>query len=263
MIQESYNLFLQQAEGIDGWRDLDKSELVNRYIEHEGDDDDFYRNSYMAAIICRYWPKIQRFYKATPIVSTYEEIYDILINSILRAIKARRWLDKDSTIYGDPNGPDKAINRTMMCERLNFLIYKNRTKRAVEIGAMSIEESKDKKGDVYFDLVEDSKLFNNVDHYLLIRNFYDSKMYILMFVYDVIANFDCTRDGQFSSKACTKYLLSLDDSYLNGFAEEIDLPFDSIKQVYNDYIVKNKQTMKYRVENAIYRLREFYYKEEI
>ena len=125
MIQDSYNLFLEQAENINDWRSMTKSELVNKYVEHEDDQDDFYKNAYMSAIICRYWPKIQRFYKATPVISTYEEIYDILINSILRAIKARRWLDKDSTIYEDPNGPDKAINRTMMCERLNFLIYKN------------------------------------------------------------------------------------------------------------------------------------------
>lgn len=263
MIQESYNLFLTQAENIEGWRDLDKSELVNKYIEHENDKNDFYRNSYMAAIICRYWPKIQRFYKATPIVSTYEEIYDILINSILRAIKARRWLDKDSTIYDDPNGPDKAINRTMMCERLNFLIYKNRSKRVVDIGAMSIEESQEKTGDVYFNLIEDSKLFNDVDRFLLLKNFYDDKMYVLMFVYDTIMNFDCMKDGEFSSKICTKYLLTMDDGYLGGLASEVDCDLETMKKIYNDYILEKKSTMKYRVENAIYKLREFYYKEEI
>lgn len=263
MIQDSYNLFLTQAEYVNGWRDVRKSELVNKYIEYEQSNDEFWKNAYMSAIICRYWPKIQRFYKSTPLVSTYEEIYDLLINSILRAIQARRWLDKDSSIYNDPDGPDKAINRTMMCERLNFLIYKNRAKRVLEINALSIEEAKEKAGDSYLNLIDDYKVFNDVDNGLLLRNFYDTKMYVLMFVYDVIVNFDCFKDGVFSSKVCTKYLLNLDDFYLASLASLLDISLNELKKIYEESVLNKKSTMKYRVDNAIYRLREFYYKEEI
>ena len=128
MLQESYDLYASLADNIPNWKNIDKNELINKYIEYEKTDHTL-ANYYMGAIMCKYWPKIYRFYKATPLVCTYEDVYDWLTESIVKTLEHKTWLNPDHKLYGDPKGPDKCINIRMKSCRLNYLIAVNRDKK--------------------------------------------------------------------------------------------------------------------------------------
>ena len=266
MLDDTYKLCLESAKHISNWDKVSKSELVNKYIEYEETDREL-ASDYMAAIICRYWPKIQRFHRTMYFSSSYEDVYDILINSILRAIKARRWLDKDSSIYNDPNGPDKVINRTMICERLNLLAYKNRSKRVADLNPLSTEELEDGSGDYYAYNNENASF--SIDNELEITSnlkfLYNKKLYLAMFVYYSIAfNLGTFKDKMFSSKFCAIALLNLTDEDFIEIASLINKDVDEIKKDYSIAVLsKNRTDLKLNIEYAILKLKELYIKETI
>ena len=266
MLEDTYKLYLESAKTIADWNKVSKSELVNKYIEYETSNPEL-ANDYMAAIICRYWPKIQRFYRTAYFSSSYEDIYDLLINSIMRAIKARRWLQKDSSIYNDPNGPDKAINRTMICERLNFLIYKNRSKRVSNLNPLSINELEDESGDYYAYNNEAASL--NIDKELEITSnlsfLYEKKLYLALFVYySIVFNLGSFKDNLFSTKLCASVLCNLTDEDLLDIANLLNKDLETIKKCYSLSVLSKKRTdLKLNIEYAILKLKELYIKETI
>lgn len=269
MLEESYKLFLSSANLLPGWQDMNKNDLVNKYIEYE-DKDSYTASIYMSAIICKYWPKIQRFYKTTAYAAEYEDIYDLLINSILRAIKARRWLQKDSTIYNDPTGPDKAINRTMICERLNFLAFKNRAKRVANLNPAYMDEIEEEVGDSYIYKNYSSQFSTDSieNEYETVTNFqflYNKKLYLALFVYySIIYNLGSFKDGKFSTKFCAKAILSIDDSDLEDLAYLLDVNKDEIKRCYDLAVSsKNRQELKLNIEYSMLKLKELYVKDRI
>lgn len=269
MLDDSYKLFLENANLLPNWDKMNKNELVNKYIEYENTNKSL-ASQYMSAIICKYWPKIQRFYKKTAFSATYEDIYDLLINSILRAIEARRWLQEDSSIYNDPAGPDKAINRTMICERLNFLAFKNRSKRVVNLNPASIDEIETEVGDsyIYKNLAEEYNIDNVDDELETINNLqflYKKKLYLAMFVYySIVFNLGSFKDGKFSTKFCAIALSRIDDFDLEDLAYLINEDKDIVKKYYNLAVTsKNRAELKLNIEYSMLKLKELYMKDRI
>ena len=56
-LEEIKNTFEIYANYINGWKTMNKNELVNLYIKNE--EDEFSRECYYAAIILRYWSIIK------------------------------------------------------------------------------------------------------------------------------------------------------------------------------------------------------------
>ena len=156
MFNECKQAYESSASSIPGWKNIDKNELCNLYIQNE--DNPSLRDAYFSAIILNYWGDINKLYYKTNYTATKEQCYDWLIDSILYALKMRRWLNKDSSVYGDPNGPDKVINRKLKHTRINHLIAANRQKRMLNIGTLSVDEIDDEYEKLY-DENEDSDAF--------------------------------------------------------------------------------------------------------
>lgn len=269
MLQDAYKIFASEANAIQNWNSIDKNELVNKFIEYEVSNPPM-ANAYMGAIICKYWPKIQRFYKTMSFSASYEDVYDLLINSILRAIKARRWLQEDSSIYMDPNGPDKAINRTMLSERLNFLLFKNRGKRVADLNPASINELEESSGDSYLYLnAEDEAVYSDMgDEVQIACNLsflFNKKLYLSMFIYYCLSfNLDLFRDNLFNTKACAKVLLSLSSLEFDDIAGLVGSDKDTIEKCYNLSVSsKSRENLKIGIEFSILKLKELYINERI
>ena len=125
MLDEYKNLYCECANNyIKGWKQIDKNQLCNLYIEHENDSK--LSQAYLSAIIYKYWKLIPKFYSISYNVVQPEDVYEWLLSSILYALKHRSWLKKDSSIYMDKNGPDKVINRCMKCRRFTYYQAINR-----------------------------------------------------------------------------------------------------------------------------------------
>ena len=52
MLEQEYKTLYNAASSIPNWQTMNKNDLINAYIDNEKDEN--LRNSYFAAIMCRY-----------------------------------------------------------------------------------------------------------------------------------------------------------------------------------------------------------------
>lgn len=259
MLEDIYQSYLDVAENIPDWRSQDKSDLIREYCKLH-DEDSYKADYYMAAIMCKYWPKIQRFYFATPKVCTYEDVYDWLTEAIIKTLEYRTWLDPTHKLYGDPKAPDKCVNIRMKSIRLNYLIAVNRDKRKLNINNSSLEELQENIGDAVkldtnfdIDLVQVNE-FEFVDYKFLMQFFYDKKLYFLSFVYDFIV-----QSPTFSIKTCALHLTNLDDNYLYDLAKRTEIKYPDVLVAYSFSILgKSIPRLHSNINQALIKLRKMY-----
>lgn len=157
MLEDYLRLYEQQADKIPGWRKMNKNALCNAYIENEQDKD--LQEAYLSAIIARYWPAATRMCQCNKFGVDEIDCYHWLIDSVLYALEHRSWLDESSNLFGDPNGPDKVINRCLKSQRLTHYQLLNKDKRVANLNTISIDCAEEDMGDYAQDslgLVEDA-----------------------------------------------------------------------------------------------------------
>lgn len=145
MLDEYLNLYEQQANAIPDWRKINKNKLCNLYIENEHNVK--LREAYFSAIIARYWPAMTKLYQRCSFGISIEDCYQWLVDGVLYALEHRSWLDENSPLYKDPNGPDKVINRCLKSKRLTHYQLLNKDKRVANLNTISIDASEDDLGD--------------------------------------------------------------------------------------------------------------------
>ena len=226
MLEEYRDFYTNWANNINGWDKLSKNELCFKYIENENDA--YLRDSYLAAIVSKYWGLIKQYYDQSPGVCEPEDVYGWLIDSILYALKNRRWEDKDSSIYMDKNGPDKVINRQMKCRRATFYQSINKLKRCENFGTQSLDEWVESVGD---DIpVKEQFTDEHTGHIEeFIRKKFNDKEYESAYIIDIIA-FDNVYNAidkttnKFSERLLVDELEHIDDDYLIRFAVRYGFP---------------------------------------
>ena len=126
MLDENKELCRRTADIIPEWTSMSKNDLCRAYVANKGNE--AAQNAYLSAILYRYWNLISKYYymgvgvnRASP-----EECYDWLVDSVCCCVNSASWEDPNSSIYKDPNGPDKVINRCMKCARLTYYQFINR-----------------------------------------------------------------------------------------------------------------------------------------
>ena len=260
-------MYQENANFIPGWKDMDKSMLCKKYLALK-DANNPQADYYLAAIMCKYWPKVYRFYKDTPLVCTIEDCYDWLTESILEAFRRRPWDDPDNKLYTDPNAPDKVINCIMKCLRINFLVAVNRDKRKLNINILSKEEVDDSVGEDH--TVQDEYLIADVSDWgefeqkELISYLYNKQLYLLMFVCDAIMNLDCFKDRQLNQKKLLKEITSIDDTYINTLNEKYGIAIKDLKHAYFVSVKnKKKEALQANIIYALNNLKYLYHTEEI
>lgn len=208
------------------WKSINKNKLCNLCVENEGT---LNYDAYVAAIILRYWPKLDKLKYKTYKDRIYcpdEDIYDIFVEGILYALRNKRWLQEDSTLFEDPNGPDKAINIKIKYAFMNYINSNFRQKRLLNMNIYSIDKNIELYGD---SIKDDSKDFyyddyDSGDLKQYVRSLMASKDYFTAFLMDGIIHIS-TDDQEI-----IKHLKTLDDSYARIFSENYGLEFDLVKR---------------------------------
>ena len=264
MLDDLKKLCENTANIVPNWRSLSKNDLCNLYLDYE-EKNPMLASAYFSAILYNYWSVIPIYYASTAACASPEDIYDLLVDAIVYALKHKKWKDPKSKLYGDPNGPDKVIHIAMKSLRLNYLTYSNRHKRAADINVNknslnSLEED-------YGDIIYSNNDFYESPHYSEINDFiveaFNKKDYFTAFLIDGIINgdtFKVEKDDQgtyttFVSKKLVKHLKHIDDNYCMYFAHNFHLNFDQVKEGYSHISELSSTKMYTKIDRTLLNLR--------
>lgn len=267
MLEEYKEAFRRCADLIDGWQDLSKNDLCRKYVENK--DNPQLQNSYFAAIMYRYWHLIPKYYYMSSNVASIEDCYEWLEDSVYGCLKATSWDRADSSIYKDPNGPDKVINRCMKCARLTYYQFINRKKRKDNFGLLSLDEMTELFGTTVsepesHESVEDSltlwgiqdyikKAFRNKDYFVAVM----IDGIITQEVFDVVVN--KVEDGggmttRFNIKKLTKFMSNLTDEYVVEFAKKYDFTVEEAEKGMSYFRFQKPPTIKAKIQTNLEKL---------
>ena len=233
MLSEYRELFKQKAAAIPNYQKISKTELCNLYIENEFTDKNL-AEAYLSALVLRYWNNIAKYYAQSSSIATVEDCYEWLIEAIRYALEKRQWLDPESPMFNDKNGPDKIINRCIKSVRLTFYQASNRYKRQLNANQVSLEKLSEDYGDA--DPVKQIHTFDTYstsDLTDIIKTKFIKSDPFLAFMLDSIIQSSCFIHKQgklvFSKKKLTEFMNSIDDSYCTRFSKRYSLDIDSVK----------------------------------
>lgn len=265
MLEEYKETFRQCADLIDGWQDMSKNDLCRKYVENEGNPD--IQDAYFSAIMYRYWNLIGKYYYMSKNVASIEDCYEWLEDSVYGCLKATSWDRADSSIYKDPNGPDKVINRCMKCARLTFYQFINRKKRKDNFGLLSLEELTELFGSTVQEPLSAEQVDDDISRWAIeeyIKKAFDKKDYFVAVMIDAIQTqdvFDVVVDSetrvissQFNPKKLSKFIVNIDDSYVSQFAERYNMDLDYVTKGMSYFRTLKSPTIKAKIQTCLERL---------
>ena len=262
--EEKADLYIKED-----WRKMNKNLLINKYVEVEKNP--ALADAYVSAIIVRYWGALSKYYNSSYKVVDAQTCYEWLVSAILWALRAKKWLEPGNKLVGDPNGPDKVINRCIISVRLGFFQSSNTDKRRRNYGLESLDA-------VAEDVTRSASIPSSVDEGLdegtlsivqLIENAFDDKDYITAFLVDGIVNYDVfeyERDDEgrvsscFSRKKLLRHLRALDYNYCKTFAKEYNKPIEEIDLATKECASLSRTRLKTAVNRSMRNLSKFYTK---
>jgi len=227
------------ASLIPGWETKGKNELCREYVQHK--DNERLQNAYFAAIVYRYWNLISKYYYMSSNVASVEDCYEWLVDSVYGCLKATSWDNPNTSIYNDPNGPDKVINRCMKCARLTYYQFINRKKRKDNFGLLSIEEMAESFGATISE-PEDTTTPDKLTDWAIvdfIRDAFGKKDYFTAIlidciineeVFDVTTSFELGTQSEFNVRKLARFISEIDDNYIIEFAHRYKLDLEDVKQ---------------------------------
>ena len=236
MLEEYKELCLKAANLAPGWQELSKNDLCREYVKNKGNET--LQNAYISAILYRYWNLISKYYYQSANCATPEECYGWLVDSVCCCVNLAAWENPDSSIYNDPNGPDKVINRCMKCARLTYYQFINRKKRRDDFGTLSVDELKELYGngapepddpeqeyDVSSFIIKDYI----IEEFRKKNYFVSFLIYFILYanVFDVIKLED-SRSSEFNLRKMCRIMSTIEKDMLVSFSEDLKLPLEDV-----------------------------------
>lgn len=233
MLDEYRHICEEIANTIPDWKKLSKNELCRLCVANENNP--VLYNAYFAAIQYRYWHLISKYYTSCNGLVEPEVCRDWLIDTIMYALKHRRWEDEDSTVFNDPTGPDKVINTKMKCLKINQYQYSNRKKRKDAFGMMSLDDLTEKTTDSNLGLFDESTELEirELDIKSYIKKLFLKKDYFMAYMLDGIVSADVfelsdTGNVTFSLKKLSKFIRKITPTYCQQFAQRYEIDEDVV-----------------------------------
>lgn len=256
MLDETKRIYENCATAlIPNWRDLDKNELCRKYIEFENDPD--LASAYFSAIMISYWPKLS----TKNIVRLETGIYDILVDSVLKALKNRSWEDKNSSIYMDPNGPDKAINRIFKHTLINEYVKSNAQKYYADTSAKSLGVLEEETNG-YISLGErddTNDMCLSIDVQDFIRFNFKCKDYFMGFLVHIIAFDDCIEKDSskkfLSTKKVCHCIHHIDRNWCEKFGDMYGINVDTVEKASKYFSTLKTEILTQKIDWYIRELR--------
>ena len=250
MLNENRMIYQELADSLlPDWKKKTKNELV---IEAGKCENESLKNAYIAAIMLKYWNKLDNYYYKCKLVTTPEDIHSWLVMAVTYAVDEKPWEDPKQSIYGDPNGPDKVINRIIESKRLTFYQQLNRHKRKINSAIISLDTLTEEYKDVFAPSYHESY---NVEYDTLVINYFNLKDYFMSFLIDAIMYEDVMDNKGLSRRKLSSHLRNINDEYCEVFADRYNLPIDKVKQsiVYVNNI--SSYNLKNKVEYSLIKLK--------
>jgi hypothetical protein len=184
-------------------------------------------------------------------------------DAIQYALSHRRWEDPDSSIYNDPNGPDKVINRIMKCTKVNLFQYVNRKKRKDAYKIKSLDAISELVNDNTMEIVDrEDELKNlNIDFKMIIKNTFLLKDYFMAYMIDCILNenvFYYSKEKscyEFNIKKLSRVICNIDESYCVRFADTYELDREDVIKTLKYFDKLNSNKLLYKIEYSLQRLK--------
>lgn len=262
-IKEIKDLYIEQANRLGEYQLISKQELGDGYLEAEAKNDKLKMESYVAAIMLRYWYKIYEWKDSC--ASLHLELDDFvswLGEVIILCFKYRAWtkeyretLDENGNqvpnpLYQDPNGFDKAMNNLCYSIRMREYQASNKDKRKANAITYSLDASVDEDGDYALDkagaFVEEA---NNCGAKGLVTRYLQRHKFIEALIIDGIAYGDSFEESETSKTIVTKTEVENEDG--ETVEEEVEDEITSIDRQFkarklvkhlnsvNEYYMKN------------------------
>lgn len=265
MLNDYLRLYESVADRIDGWRKINKNKLFDLYIENENDK--LISEAYFSAIVARYWKLIDKYYSNSKFGVDVTDCYSWLIDSITYVLQNRVWLKESSKLYGDPNGPDKAVNIKMRCMRLTHYQLLNKDKRSSNLGTVSMDELTDEAGDLAMDFIgavsePDVSLTESTVEKMISDcvNAYDYFTAVLldMITYQDVFEYREDKSEMFTNinkRKVHKIIKSFDDDFYKSFAEQYRVSEKRIKDMREFFSALKQERIYELVDTSLSRLR--------
>lgn len=227
MLDNIWKHYMQCANStVPNWKSMNKNDLINDYIKYENNSR--LKQGYMAAIICRYWPSLLGYINKCYLNVAPEELYDAFIEAIIYSLNKRAWLNEKSSVYNDPNGPDKCINIKLKYMIWNCEFSQSRMKR--QINQNIVCSTDDDQVHVIGKVSDDIKQLeiNDLIHDRLKSNDYISALIIYYILYgDVFDN------GSLNEKKLCKRLRNFDSVEQLQFKSKFNLNSEKLDDIIN------------------------------
>lgn len=234
----------------DEWRKANKNTLFYKAIENETTNKLAYE-AYISAIIVRYFNLINLYtYKAKNAFYA-EDCYEWLLDVIYKALKERPWVKgSGNRLEGDPNGPDKYINKCVWSRVKGFYQFSNAEKRKDSYTKQtSLEGMLETSGDSQ--MPGDDKLSHIESNHMIqdmVRKEFNSNNYTEAFIIDGIINAGCidytykykkdekgnnTKEiesvwSQFNKKKLSSHIRTLNDTYCKEFSSMYNIELNKV-----------------------------------
>lgn len=272
MLDEYKELCRQSADVIPEWTKMTKNDLCRAYVSNKGNE--FLQNAYLSAILYRYWNLIGKYYYMSANCATPEECYGWLVDSVSCCVNLASWENPDSSIYNDPNGPDKVINRCMKCARLTYYQFINRKKRKDDFGLLSIDEMKENFGTTVSEPADAEQEFDVskiiiqehiVDEFRRKNYFLSFLLYFIIYenVFDTMIDSEKQQLFEFNIRKLCKIMNSITKMQLVEFSREMQLDFDAVNKAYSYVSTIPSGNMKKKITQTLEQLKHSTFVEEL
>lgn len=259
MLDEYKELCRCSADIIPDWKSLSKNDLCRYYVANKGNS--VLQNAYMSAILYRYWNLISKYYYMSSNCATPEECYGWLVDSVSCCVNLASWENPDSSIYKDPNGPDKVINRCMKCARLTYYQFINRKKRREDFGLLSVDELKELYGngapepedpeqdyDVSLLIIKDYILteFNRKNYFVSFL------IYFILYsnVFDILT-VDNVKTSEFNLRKMCRVMNTVTQEQLNIFSQDMSLPLEQVTKAFEYVKTISPANMRKKIQQTL------------
>ena len=250
MLEDIYKTYRELAEVVD-WKKYNCNELFYKYIENENTP---LKENFYSAIVCRYWGYSGRTYLQCNKHIPFDQCYDIVIDAINYVLKKRVWENPESSLYGDPTGPDKAFHVALKRERGIALSRLNTEKRKTNFNTLIIDEMQENYKDSTDGLLFSLEYNSEFDIISFIETYTHNDDLLDSFILDMIC-FSTDSSLDLESRVIRELKL-INDNYISYFSKNYKVSVEKVKSESDKIKLYNNKYLRMRIRKLLYLLKK-------
>lgn len=244
MLDEYRKAYLQSANNIPHWQQMNRNDLCRKYKELERNNASEDLDFYISAIVLNFWHILTKTYNKQPVkILSEEDCYECLIESILFVLSEEAWEDPKQSIYKDERGPERAINLTFQQNVINLFVANQRHKRKASSNALSLDntlkDNDDEDTETFISLLAKDNLSELLEELFWkekVKQYFKEKDFVSAFVTDLLIkdpDLIEVKENQYviNSKRVARALNELPEDYAYQFSKDYNFPLEQVESV--------------------------------